>query len=109
CPGAGNSCAVQNKMAVAQGVMTSVINDPANANVRFGLEIFDPSGINYGSLDYTNASAVATWQTNNNAYVFPVQDSTASSRATLTTAIGNLVANGATPTVHRLIDAWKYF
>ena len=110
CPGFGNSCAVQNKMSVAQGVVTSLINDPANDNVRFGLMNFNPSGINYGTMNYSSSSAVTTWhETNQNKFLFPVQDNTASARATLTTQIGGMTANGGTPTVHRLIDAWKYF
>ena len=110
CPGFGNSCAVQNKMAVAQGVVTSLINDPANDNVRFGLMNFNPSGINYGTMNYGSTSAITTWQeTNQNKFLFPVQDNTSSARASLTTLIGNMTANGGTPTVHRLIDAWKYF
>lgn len=109
CPGTGNACSAQNKMAVAKGVMTSLVNDPANANVRFGLTIFDPTGINYGTMNYGDPTQVGNWQVNNNAFVFPIQDSTASSRSTLTSAIANLAANGGTPTVHRLIDAWKYF
>src|SRR5262245_27348997 len=32
--GAGDSCAVQNKMAIAKGVMTSVVNDPNNDDIR---------------------------------------------------------------------------
>jgi type IV pilus assembly protein PilY1 len=110
CPGFGNSCAIQNKMSVAQGVVTSLINDPANDNVRFGLMNFNPSGINYGTMNYTTASAVTTWQeTNLNKFIFPVQDNTASARATLTDQISQMTANGGTPTVHRLIDGWKYF
>jgi len=110
CPGFGNSCAVQNKMAVAQGVVTSLINDPANENVRFGLMNFNPSGITYGSMNYGSSTAVTTWHdTNLNKFLFPVQDNTASARASLTTQIGNMTANGGTPTVHRLIDAWEYF
>ena len=38
-----------------------------------------------------------------------MQDNTSSSRAALTSLIGAMTANGGTPTVHRLIDAWKYF
>ncbi|MBY0280368.1 hypothetical protein K2Z84_33970 [Candidatus Binatia bacterium] len=110
CPGTGNSCQAQNKMAVAQGVMTSVVNDPANANVRFGLMNFNPSGIDYNSMNYSSSSAVTTWQaTNQNKFLVPVQDNTSSSRATLTTQIAAMTANGGTPTVHRLIDAWSYF
>ena len=110
CPGFGNSCAVQNKMAVAQGVVTSLINDPANDNVRFGLMNFNPSGISYGSMNYGSYSAVQTWhETNQNKFLFPVQDNTASARSTLTSLIGSMTANGGTPTVHRLIDSWKYF
>lgn len=110
CPGFGNSCAVQNKMAVAQGVVTSLINDPENDDVRFGLMNFNPSGINYGSMNYSSSTAITTWHdTNLNKFLFPVQDSTSSSRASLTTLIGNMTANGGTPTVHRLIDAWEYF
>ena len=110
CPGFGNSCAVQNKMAVAQGVVTSLINDPENDDVRFGLMNFNPSGITYGSMNYSSSTAITTWHdTNLNKFLFPVQDSTSSSRASLTTLIGDMTANGGTPTVHRLIDAWEYF
>lgn len=110
CPGFGNSCAVQNKMAVAQGVVTSLINDPANDNVRFGLMNFNPAGINYGSMNYGDTGQVTTWHdTNQQKFLFPVQDNTSSARATLTSQIGNMAANGGTPTVHRLIDAWEYF
>jgi type IV pilus assembly protein PilY1 len=110
CPGFGNSCAVQNKMAIAQGVMTSLINDTANENLRFGLMNFNPSGINYGSMCYSCPSAVTTWHdTNLNKFLFPVQDNTASARSTLTSLIAGMTANGGTPTVHRLIDAWEYF
>ena len=110
CPGFGNSCAVQNKMAVAQGVMTSVVNDPANANVRFGLMNFNPSGIDYNSMNYSSSTAITTWHaTNQNKFLVPVQDNTSASRASLTSQIGNMTANGGTPTVHRLIDSWNYF
>jgi len=109
CPGFGNSCAVQNKMSVAQGVVTSLINDPENDDVRFGMTVFDPAGISYGSMNYSSSSAITTWHVNNNVFVFPIQDSTSASRASLTSIIGGLAANGGTPTVHRLIDGWKYF
>lgn len=110
CPGVTNTCAVQNKMAVAQGVLTALINDPANRKIRFGLMNFNPSGINYSTMNYGSSSAVTAWhETNQNKFLFPVQDNTASARATLTSLISNMVANGGTPTVHRLIDAWKYF
>ncbi|MFN8601112.1 MAG: hypothetical protein U0842_11625 [Candidatus Binatia bacterium] len=78
CPGTGNLCSAQNKMAVAQGVMTSVINDPANANVRFGLMNFNPSGIDYNSMNYSSSTAITTWHvTNQNKFLVPVQDNTA--------------------------------
>lgn len=110
CPGFGNSCVVQNKMAVAQGVITALINDPANANVRFGLMNFNPSGISYSSMNYGSTSAVTTWHvTNQNKFLVPVQDNTPAARASLTSLIANMAADGGTPTVHRLIDAWKYF
>ncbi|MEW6272526.1 MAG: PilC/PilY family type IV pilus protein [Thermodesulfobacteriota bacterium] len=110
CPGFGNSCAVQNKMAVAQGVVTALINDAANDNVRFGLMNFNPSGISYGSMNYGSSSAVTFWHdTNLNKFLFPVQDNTASGRSTLTSLIAGMTANGGTPTVHRLIDGWEYF
>ncbi len=109
CTGTGNGCLAQNKLAVAKSVVTSLINDPANDNVRFGLIIFDPTGIDYGSASYGSTSWVTSWQVNNNVYKFALQDMTASSRASLTSVISGLTANGATPTTHRLIDAWKYF
>lgn len=105
----GDGCAVQNKMAIAKGVMTSTINDPENSNVRFGMTVFDPAGINYSTLDYSNPVEITNWHVNNNAFVFPVQDMDATARANLTTAIQAMNANGGTPTAHRLIDAWNYF
>lgn len=105
----GDSCAVQNKMAIAKGVMTSAINDPGNDNVRFGMMVFDPAGIDYSTLNYYDPADVTAWHENDNAFVFPVQDMDATSRANLTDAIQTMNANGGTPTVHRLIDAWKYY
>jgi type IV pilus assembly protein PilY1 len=78
-------------------------------NCLLGMTVFDPTGINYGTMNYGDPTQVTNWQVNANAFVFPIQDSTASSRAALTSVIANLVSNGGTPTVHRLIDAWKYF
>ena len=45
--------------------MTSVINDPANANVRFGLLNFNPSGIDYNSMNYSSSTAITTWYVTN--------------------------------------------
>lgn len=109
CPGTTNICSAQNKMEIAKGVMTSAVNNPDNENVRFGMTVFNPSGINYSTMDYGSTSQMTTWHVNNNVYVFPVQDMTDTSRTTLTNLIQGLSANGGTPTVHRLIDAWKYF
>ncbi|MBM4265282.1 MAG: hypothetical protein FJ144_01500 [Deltaproteobacteria bacterium] len=107
--GAGDACAAQNKMAIAKGVMTSVVNDPGNDGLRFGMIIFNPTGINYNTFDYTSTSAVTGYHVNDNVFKFPAQDMTTSARATLTSVIQSQTANGGTPTVHRLIDAWKYF
>jgi type IV pilus assembly protein PilY1 len=109
CPGTSNICSAQNKMAIAKGVMTSAVNNPDNEGVRFGMTVFNPSGINYSTMDYGSSTQMTNWHVNNNVYVFPVQDMTDTSRATLTGLIEGLSANGGTPTVHRLIDAWKYF
>lgn len=109
CPGLGNSCAVQNKMSIAKGVMTSVINDPNNEDVRFGLSIFNPDNIDYSTLDYGNSAAVSSWHDNDGAFVFPVQDMDGAARTQLTSMIQGLTSEGATPTSHRLIDAWEYF
>ncbi len=108
-PAPGDACAVQNKMAIAKGVMTSAINDTENDNVRFGMIVFDPAGINYGSLNYSDETEITNWQVNNNAFVFPVQDMDATSRVALTSAIQAMNSNGGTPTTHRLIDAWNYY
>lgn len=109
CPGVGNSCAVQNKMSIAKGVMTAVVNDPNNAAVRFGMTIFNPANINYSTLDYFSSSEVGEWHVNDQAYAFPVQDMDDAARGTLTSVIQGLNSAGGTPTTHRLIDAWKYF
>ncbi|HZR81684.1 MAG TPA: PilC/PilY family type IV pilus protein [Candidatus Binatia bacterium] len=108
CTGMGNQCAAQNKLAVAKGVVTSLINDPDNAKLRLGLVIFNPTGIDYSNANYGSTSWVTSWQVNNGVYKFAAQDSTATSRASLTSIVNGLTANGATPTTHRLIDAWKY-
>lgn len=109
CPGTGNSCAAQPKITVAKNVMTSMVNDPENAGVRFGLAVFDPPGIDYTFANYGSATWVTSWQANSNVYQVPIRDMDATNRASLVTAIGGLAANGATPTTHRLIDGWKYF
>lgn len=105
----GDSCAVQNKMAIAKGVMTSAINDSENENVRFGMIVFDPAGINYNYMDYSDPDDITNWHVNNNAFVFPIQDMDSTARANLTSEIQSMNANGGTPTTHRLIDAWNYF
>lgn len=105
----GDSCAVQNKMAIAKGVMTSAINDPENEDVRFGMIVFDPAGINYNYMDYSDPDDITNWHVNDNAFVFPIQDMDATARANLTSEIQSMNANGGTPTTHRLIDAWNYF
>jgi len=108
CTGTGNTCAAQSKIAVAKSVMTSVVNDPLN-DVRFGLEVFNPPGIDYGLANYASSTWVTGWQANNGVYQFPIQDMTTTSRASLASVINGLSAGGATPSAHRLIDAWKYF
>ncbi|MFM8412694.1 MAG: pilus assembly protein, partial [Alphaproteobacteria bacterium] len=108
CTGTGNTCAAQSKMAVAKAVMSAVVNDPAN-DVRFGLEIFNPPGIDYALANYASSSWVTAWQVNSGVYQFAVQDMTTASRSSLSSVINGLSAGGATPTAHRLVDAWKYF
>ncbi|MFM7142090.1 MAG: hypothetical protein ACKO2K_09295, partial [Alphaproteobacteria bacterium] len=108
CTGTGNTCAAQSKMAVAKAVMSAVVNDPAN-DVRFGLEIFNPPGIDYALANYASSSWVTAWQVNSGVYQSPVQDMTTASRSSLSSVINGLSAGGATPTAHRLVDAWKYF
>ena len=107
--GAGDTCLVQNKLSIAKGVMTSAVNDAGNEDVRFGMSIFNPSDINYNSLNYFDSNQVENWQLNENAFVFPIQDMDAAARTSLTNVIQGLDANGGTPTAHRLVDAWKYF
>jgi hypothetical protein len=52
-------------------VVTSVINDPANVNLRLGLEIFDPTGIDYSTANYGSLTWVTNWHVNNNVYQSP--------------------------------------
>ncbi|MBU6282402.1 hypothetical protein KGQ64_09195 [bacterium] len=108
CTGTGNACSAQSKLAVAKSVMSSVVNDPAN-DVRFGLEIFNPPGIDYALANYASSTWVTGWQVNSGVYQFPVQDMTTATRTSLASVINGLSAGGATPTAHRLVDAWKYF
>ena len=109
CEGSGNSCVEQNKMAIAKSVMIAALNNVAHDDVRFGMTVFNPSTINYDTMDYFSEGAVASWHDNDNAFLFPVQDMDAAARSELTTAIQGLSAGGGTPTTHRLIDAWEYF
>src|SRR5581483_10862850 len=74
CTGMGNQCAAQNKLAVAKGVVTSLINDPDNAKLRLGLVIFNPTGIDYSNANYGSTSWVTSWQVNNGVYKFAAQD-----------------------------------
>jgi len=108
CTGTGNACSAQSKLAVAKAVMSSVVTDPSN-DVRFGLEIFNPTGINYALANYASSTWVTGWQSNSAVYQFPVQDMTTATRSSLASVINGLAAGGATPTAHRLVDAWKYF
>jgi type IV pilus assembly protein PilY1 len=109
CSGVGNTCVEQNKMAIAKSVMIAALNNSAHDDVRFGMTVFNPGGLNYSTLDYFNEGAVTSWHNNSGAFVFPVQDMDAGARVDLTTIIQGLAAEGGTPTTHRLIDAWEYF
>lgn len=109
CPGTGNGCQPQNQLGLAKSAMISTINDPDNESVRWGVILFDPPGINYGQADYSSTSWVTNWQVNNAVFQSAVQDLDAQGHADLVNSIGQIQAQGGTPTVHRLIDAWKYF
>ncbi len=109
CPGAGNGCQPQNQLGLAKSAMISTINDPENDGVRWGLVLFDPPNINYNNTNYGSASWVTSWQVNNSVFQFPVQDLDAQGHAQLVSSIGQIQAGGGTPTVHRLMDGWRYF
>ncbi len=109
CPGTGNGCMPQNQLGLAKSAIISTVNNPDNEGVRWGLMVFDPQNLNYATANYGSAAWVTSWHVNNNVFVSPVQDLDPQNKAQLLSSIGGLTAAGGTPTVHRLIDAWKYF
>lgn len=109
CPGTGNGCMPQNQLGLAKSAIISTVNNPDNDAIRWGLMVFDPQNLNYGSANYGSASWVTSWHVNDAVFVRPVIDLDPQSKAQFISSIGGLNAGGGTPTVHRLIDAWKYF
>jgi type IV pilus assembly protein PilY1 len=67
------------------------------------------SPVNYNSANYSSESWVTSWHVNDEVFRFAVQDLDATKHSTLVSAIGNLQANGGTPSTIRLMDAWRYF
>lgn len=109
CVGSTNQCMPQNQIGLAKSAMISTINDPENENVRWGLLLFNPPGINYSTINYGSESEVTAWHENPDAFRFPVQNLDNAGHAALVSSIGGITAAGGTPTAIRLIDAWKYF
>jgi type IV pilus assembly protein PilY1 len=90
------------KLSTAKSVVTGLLQDPANASVRFGLETLNGT---YLPTDYTSSSQVSTYHNDKSILNAVVGTST----ITLTTLINALIANGGTPLANRTIAAAHYF
>lgn len=90
------------KMQVAQSVIDGLLQDPANAQVRFGLMVLNG---NYLPSDYTSSSQTSTYH--NDKTILKAQIGT--DHTTLRGIVDNLTANGGTPLAPRLIAAARYY
>ena len=92
------------KMSVAQTTIDTLLNDPANASVRFGLMILN-GNTNTIPTDYTNATQVAVYH--NDKSVLKAELGTAPS--TLVSTVNALTAHDGTPLANRTIAVAHYY
>ena len=94
-----------NKLTVAKSVITGLLRDPANANVRFGLMTYNGNwNVNNGSMSsYSNFS---NWHNDTSVMRSAIQDD---NQANLISIINTLSANGGTPSANRMVAAGNYF
>ncbi|GIW40422.1 MAG: hypothetical protein KatS3mg076_0999 [Candidatus Binatia bacterium] len=94
-----------NKLQIAKEVIESVLTNPANANVRFGLMLYNGDyDVNRGSL--TSTANFARYHHDTTVFKSPCQDN---NHANIISIVRNLSANGGTPTANRHLLAGRYF
>ncbi len=95
---------VPNKIQVAKSVITSLLNNPATDNIRFGLMVYNG---NY-NLNASNFSSSAFSNYHNDLSILkaPIADDNHSSLLSIVNGLG---ANGGTPSANRMIAAGNYF
>ncbi len=90
------------KLDVAKSVIDGLLQDPANAQVRFGLMILNGD---YLPSDYTSATQTSTYHNDKSILKAPVGTDPTSLRAT----VQALTANAGTPLAPRMIAAAHYY
>lgn len=90
------------KMDVAKSVIDGLLQDPANAQVRFGLMVLNG---NYLPSDYTSASQTSTYHNDKTILKAAIGTDT----TTLRGIVDGLTANAGTPLAPRMIAAARYY
>src|SRR6185503_18918955 len=90
------------KLSVAKTVVDTLLLDPANASVRFGLEILNGTSI---PSDYTNTTQVSNYHNDKSVLKAVV----GTDHTSLKTIVDGLVATSGTPLANRTIVAARYF
>lgn len=90
------------KLSVAKSVIDGLLQDPANAQVRFGLMVLNG---NYLPSDYTSASQTSTYHNDKTILKAPI----GTAQAALRGIVNGLSANGGTPLAPRMIAAGRYY
>lgn len=96
---------VGDKIDIAKSVMTGLLQDPANTEMRFGLMIYN------GNVDINNqgsysATAFSNYHNDTSVLKSTCKDNNQSAVSTL---INNSTAFGGTPSANRMIAAGNYF
>jgi len=97
--------AVGNKIDIAKSVVTSLLQDPANENMRFGLMIYN-GNYNINSGDLSSSTHFMNYHTDTSVLKSRVQDD---NHANLIGIINGLSATGGTPSANRMIQAGQYY
>lgn len=90
------------KMQVAQSVIDGLLQDPANAQVRFGLMVLNG---NYLPSDYTSTSQTSSYHNDKTI----LKAAIGTDHTTLRGIVDGLTASGGTPLAPRLIAAARYY
>ena len=90
------------KLDVAKSVVDGLLQDPANAQVRFGLMILNGS---YLPSDYTSASQTSSYHNDKTI----LKAAIGTDQTTLRGIVDGLTANAGTPLAPRMIAAARYY